>query len=67
MVSEGTQTKDLPSVELDSAAKGEKQANWEDVDLNKGDEAKDADSESVNVEMLANAVRYGIGRALGEH
>ena len=49
MVSMGTQTDDIPSVEMDSAVKGEKEAEWEDMDLGRKDEAEDADWEFVDM------------------
>jgi hypothetical protein len=43
MVSRGTQTNEIPSVEMSSAAKGEKEADWEDTDSNKKAGVEDAD------------------------
>jgi hypothetical protein len=43
MVSRGTQTDDIPSVEMSPAATGEKEADWEDTVPNKNASVEDAD------------------------
>ncbi|KAE9379416.1 hypothetical protein N431DRAFT_434413 [Stipitochalara longipes BDJ] len=48
IVSSGTQTDEIPSAEMDHTVKGEKESDWEDMNLDKGGAGEDTDWEFVN-------------------